>query len=101
MAIHFITREDLNEFRSLLLADLTALLSPNPQHQKQWLNTTELRQIINISPHILKTLRTSRALTTTKIGNTIYYATDDLNQLIQSKKVDSTVTLFNPQWLIR
>ena len=37
MAIEVITREDLNEFRTLLLSDLNTMFNSKPQQQKQWL----------------------------------------------------------------
>ena len=35
MAIEVITREDLNEFRTLLLSDLSTMFNSKPQQQKQ------------------------------------------------------------------
>ena len=49
MAIEVITREDLNEFRELLLLDLNAMFNSKPQQQKQWLKSTEVRKMLNIS----------------------------------------------------
>ena len=40
MAIEVITKEDLNEFRQLLIADLSTLLEIKPQQQqKKWLKS--------------------------------------------------------------
>ena len=102
MAIEVITREDLNEFRTLLLADLNAIFnSTKPQQQKQWLKSTEVRKLLNISPGTLQNLRINGTLSYTKIGGIIYYAYADLMKVLEENKVDATVTLFNPKWLVR
>ncbi|OYX81895.1 MAG: DNA-binding protein [Flavobacteriales bacterium 32-34-25] len=102
MAIEVITREDLNEFRTLLLADLNEMFnSTKPQQQKQWLKSTEVRKLLNISPGTLQNLRVNGTLTYTKVGGIIYYAYSDLLKVLEENKVEATVTLFNPKWLVR
>jgi hypothetical protein len=94
MAIEVITREDLNEFRSLLLSDLKELLKVNSQQSKQWLKSKEVRKLLNISPGTLQTLRINKTLTYTKIGGTLYYDNADIEKLLTTNKVFSNPTLF-------
>ena len=101
MAIEVITREDLNEFRTLLLSDLSEMLKSKSQQQKQWLKSNEVRKLLNISPGTLQNLRINGTLSYTKIGGIIYYAYSDLMKVLEQNKVDATVTLFNPKWLVR
>ena len=101
MAIEVITREDLNEFRTLLLSDLSAMLNSKTQQQKQWLKSTEVRKLLNISPGTLQNLRINGTLSYTKVGGIIYYAYADLMKVLEENKVDATVSLFNPKWLVR
>lgn len=101
MAIEVITREDLNEFRTLLLADLKEILQSKPEQTKQWLKSTEVRKLLNISSGTLQNLRINGTLTYTKIGGIIYYAYSDLMKVLEENKVDAAVTLFNPKWLVR
>lgn len=101
MAIEVITREDLNEFRTLLLADLKEMLQIKPQEQKQWLKSNEVRKLLNISPGTLQNLRVNGTITYTKIGGILYYASADLDKLLEANKVEASVTLFNPKWLVR
>jgi hypothetical protein len=96
-----ITREDLNEFRTLLLSDLNAMFNSKPPQQKQWLKSNEVRKLLNISPGTLQNLRVNGTITYTKIGGILYYSNSDLEKLLESNKVDATVTLFNPKWLVR
>ena len=101
MAIEVITREDLNEFRTLLLSDLNAMFNSTPQQQKQWLKSIEVRKLLNISSGTLQNLRVNGTITYTKIGGILYYSNTDLEKLLESNKVEATPNLFNPKWLVR
>ncbi|MFN3753702.1 helix-turn-helix domain-containing protein [Flavobacterium sp.] len=94
MAIEIITKEDLNEFRILLLAELKELLKTNPQQTKQWLKSKEVRKLLNISPGTLQTLRINKTLSYTKIGGILYYDNTDINKLLSANKVTANPTLF-------
>ena len=95
MAIEVITREDLNEFRTLLLADLNAIFKSKPQQQKQWVKSNEVRKMLNISPGTLQNLRINGTITYTKIGGIIYYDHTDLEKILETNKVEATPHLFN------
>jgi hypothetical protein len=95
MAIEVITREDLNEFRTLLLSDLNAMFNSKPQQQKQWLKSNEVRKLLNISPGTLQNLRVNGTITYTKIGGILYYASSDLDKVLETNKVEATSNLFN------
>lgn len=101
MAVEIITREDLNEFRSLLLTDLKDMFNSKQQQQKQWLKSSEVRKLLNISPGTLQNLRINGTITYTKVGGILYYSSSDLEKVLEENKVDATVTLFNPKWLVR
>ena len=101
MAIEVITREDLNEFRTLLLADLKEILQTKTQLTKQWLKSNEVRKLLNISPGTLQNLRINGVLSYTKVGGIIYYAYTDLLKVLEENKVEATPNLFNPKWLVR
>lgn len=94
MAIEVITREDLNEFRSLLLNDLKEIIHSKPQQTKQWLKSKEVRTLLNISPSTLQNLRVNGTLKYTKIGSIMYYNNTDINKLLNGNKVNAVPTLF-------
>ena len=87
MAIEVITREDLNEFRSLLLNDLKEIIQSKPQQTKQWLKSNEVRKLLNISPGTLQNLRINGTLTYTKVGGIMYYDNSDIDKLLNGNKV--------------
>jgi hypothetical protein len=94
MAIEVITREDLNEFRTLLLSDLSAMFNSKPQQTKQWLKSKEVRKLLNISPGTLQNLRINGTLTYTKVGGIMYYDNSDIEKLLNGNKVNALPTLF-------
>jgi len=94
MAVEIITRDDLNEFRSLLLTDLKEMFNSKPQQQKQWLKSGEVRKLLNISPGTLQNLRINGTLTYTKIGGIMYYDHSDIDKLLNDNKVNALPTLF-------
>lgn len=94
MAIEVITREDLNEFRSLLIKDFKDLLNSKPEQSKKWLKSIEVRNLLNISPGTLQNLRINGTLTYTKIGGTLYYDNADIDKLLNTNKTNAIPSLF-------
>lgn len=95
MAIEVLTKDDLAEFRILLLNDLKELFKTEPQQHKQWLKSKEVRKLLNISPGTLQTLRINKILSYTKIGGILYYAYKDIEKILDENKVSSERNLFN------
>ena len=83
-----ITREDLNEFRCLLLKDLNEIIQSKTQQTKQWLKSNEVRKLLNISPGTLQNLRINGTLSYTKIGGIMYYDNSDIDKLLNKNKVN-------------
>jgi hypothetical protein len=88
MAVEIITRDDLNEFRSLLLTDLKEMLNSKREQEKQWLKSVEVRKLLNISPGTLQNLRINGTLTYTKIGGIMYYDNSNIDKLLNGNKVN-------------
>ena len=83
MIVEVITREDLNQFRSLLLNDLKEIIYSKPNPSKQWLKSSEVRKLLNISPGTLQNLRINGTLTYNKIGGTIYYKYEEITKMLE------------------
>ena len=86
MAIEVVTKEDLQEFRHQLLDDLKQIINSNPQEQKQWLKSYEVKKLLKISPGTLQKLRINGTLSYTKIGSIIYYSYEDIEKLLDENK---------------
>jgi hypothetical protein len=89
MNVEIITREELIEFRNLLLNDLKEIINSKPQQSKQWLKSNEVRKLLNISPGTLQNLRINGTLSYTKIGGIMYYNHSDIDKLLDRNKVSS------------
>ena len=89
MGVEVVTKQDLHEFRNLLLDDLQKIIHSKPQKQKQWLKSSEVRQLLKISPGTLQNLRINGTLSYTKIGGTIFYSYEDIEAMIESNKVEA------------
>jgi Helix-turn-helix domain len=94
MAIEVITREDLNEFRFLLLNDLKEIFESKPQQQKRWLKSNEVKELLGISAGTLQNLRVNRTLPYSKVQGTIFYTLDSIEKLLEQNKTHANPTLF-------
>ena len=84
MVIDLITREDLNEFRNLLLNDLKQFIQPQSQQENKWLKSYEVRKLLNISAGTLQNLRVNGTLAYTKIGGLMYYKYSDIEKVLNN-----------------
>ncbi|KAA8474837.1 helix-turn-helix protein [Arcticibacter tournemirensis] len=86
--IDFITREDLENFKQELLAELRrpSFRAPKQEQQKEWLKSYEVRKLLGISPNTLQSLRLNGTLPFTRVGGLIYYAYEDIRKLMEDRK---------------
>jgi hypothetical protein len=83
MATEVITTDDLREFKIELLSDIEKLIKTYVgEPTKKWLKSYEVRKLLNISPVTLQNMRMNRTIPFTKIDGTIYYALEDIYQMI-------------------
>lgn len=94
MAIEVLTKEDLNQFKTELLAEMAKLVNATPQNKQKWLKSKEVLDLLTISSGTLQNLRINGTLTFTKIGGTIYYDQDDINKILEQNKKAAKLTLF-------
>ena len=83
-----ITTDDLREFKMELLEDLKEILNNNSMKQKQWLKSTEVMEMLKISPGTLQNLRVNGTLPFTRIGGLIYYDSSEIEQVLENSKVN-------------
>ncbi|GAF05863.1 helix-turn-helix domain-containing protein [Saccharicrinis fermentans] len=87
MATEIITTDDLREFKIELLEELEKLLKQNSGSQhKKWLKSYEVKELLNVSSGTLQHLRVSGMLPYTKVGGTIYYDYNDIQNMITQNK---------------
>ncbi|MBP6661635.1 MAG: helix-turn-helix domain-containing protein [Paludibacter sp.] len=87
MSAQIITTDDLREFKIELLDEIRAIVSEQKTAiSKKWLKSNEVRNLLNISPGTLQTLRINGTLPYTKIGGTNYYNFTDIEKLLSKNK---------------
>ena len=84
MNIDLITKEDLKEFKTSLIAELKEILKPEMKEHKKWLRSAEVREVLKISPGTLQNLRINGTLAFTKVGSIFYYASSDIQNLLHN-----------------
>jgi len=95
MAIEILTKEDLHEFRTVLMNDLKTILQAQPLNNQKWLKSTEVKKLLNISDGTLQNLRINGTLTYSKIGHTIFYQAANIYMILDSNCVNSRKNLFS------
>lgn len=88
MATTVLTTEDLQEFKMELLHEFKDLLKSQTTLQpKKWLRSTEVREMLDISPGTLQNLRINGTLPYTKIGGVIYYEYSEILGVLNANRV--------------
>ncbi len=92
MGATIITTEDLREFKIELLEDIKDLLqNEKGQHNKKWLKSNEVRDLLGISPGTLQNLRINGTLPYTKIGGVLYYEYHEIMEVLEKNKVHNRI----------
>jgi len=82
-----LTKADLADFKLQLLFEIKNILKEHSgQPTKKWLKSFEVRKLLNISPGTLQNLRARGILPYTRIGGVIYYDSDEIRHMLESKK---------------
>ena len=91
MPSSIITTDDLREFKMELLEELKNILSQ--QHSqftpKRYLKSSEVMDLLQISPGTLQNLRINGTLPYTKIGGIIYYDAQEIQQILDDNRVQN------------
>ena len=89
MSANIITTDDLREFKVDLLDEIKELLQSSDLNKpKKWLKSSQVRDILGISPGTLQNLRLNGTLPFSKIGGVMFYDYEELIEVINNHKVD-------------
>ncbi len=88
MPTSIITIDDLREFKEELLDDIKELLTYQTNSKlKKYLKSSEVMDLLQISPGTLQNLRVNGILPYTKVGGIIYYATDEIQKVMSENRI--------------
>lgn len=90
MPAQILTTDDLREFKLELIEELKQIISTyyvdNSSSTKRWLKSSEVQEMLDLSPNSLRNLRVTRVLSFTKINGIFYYDRSDIDQMITRLK---------------
>ncbi|HUH28915.1 helix-turn-helix domain-containing protein [Gelidibacter sp.] len=88
MPVNIITTDDLREFKMELLDAIKNLLANQSKGKlKRYLKSSEVMDLLQISPGTLQTLRINGTLPYTKIGGIIFYDAEEIQQVLSANRV--------------
>jgi hypothetical protein len=94
MPATIITSDDLREFKMELLDDIKILLSKQtPGNLKKYLKSSEVMDLLKVSPGTLQNLRINGTLPYTKIGGIIFYDAEEIQSIMTANRVQGGINL--------
>lgn len=88
MPTSIITTDDLREFKMELLDDIKKLLSTQAAGKiKKYLKSSEVMDLLQVSPGTLQNLRINGTLPYTKVGGIIYYDAEEIQKVMTANRV--------------
>lgn len=85
MEIDIVTKEDLRRMKTEMMEEIKEILKENvkKENDRQWLRSTEVREMLGISPGTLQNLRINGTLPYRKIGGSMYYRREDIEKMME------------------
>ncbi|MEO2073432.1 MAG: helix-turn-helix domain-containing protein [Zunongwangia sp.] len=88
MPTSIITTDDLREFKMELLDDIKNLLAKQASKKiKKYLKSSEVMELLQVSPGTLQNLRVNGTLPYTKVGGIIYYDAEEIQNVMTANRV--------------
>ena len=87
MPANILTTEDLMEFKQELLEEFKKLLNHQGSiSHKRWLKSTEVMDLLKISPGTLQNFRINGTIPYTKMGGILFYDSEEINKILISNR---------------
>lgn len=91
MPTSIITTDDLRDFKMELLDDIKKILTKQASGTlKKYLKSSEVMEMLQISPGTLQNLRINGTLPFSKMGGIIYYDSEDIQKVMRDNRVQYT-----------
>ncbi|OBX24692.1 helix-turn-helix protein [Gelidibacter algens] len=92
MPTSIITTDDLRDFKMELLDDIKNLLTKQSKGKlKRYLKSTEVMDLLQVSPGTLQNLRINGTLPYTKVGGIIYYDAEEIQEILTNNRVQHSL----------
>ena len=91
MPTSIITTDDLRDFKMELLDDIKKLITQQATGTlKKYLKSSEVMDMLQISPGTLQNLRINGTLPYSKMGGIIFYDSDEIQKVILANRIHNT-----------
>jgi hypothetical protein len=91
MPTTIITTDDLRDFKIELLQDIRKLLTKQTSgNLKRYLKSSEVMELLQLSPGTLQNLRINGTLPYSKVGGIIYYDSEEIHKLMNKNRIQNT-----------
>lgn len=91
MPTSIITTDDLQDFKMELLDDIKKLLSNHASgNLKKYLKSSDVMEMLKISPGTLQNLRINGTLPYTKVGGIIFYESDEIQKVMFKNRIHNS-----------
>lgn len=88
MGVTILTKEDLQQFKTELIAEIKTLINQSPpKDQKKWLKSWEVREMLGISRGTLQNLHATGQLPGNLVGGLLFFDYDDNMKLMSGNKL--------------
>lgn len=92
MPTTILTTDDLREFKMELLDDIKNLLTKHSKGKlKKYLKSSEVMDLLQVSPGTLQNLRINGTLPFTKVGGIIYYDAEEIQEILTANRVQNNL----------
>ncbi|MCM4158459.1 helix-turn-helix domain-containing protein [Antarcticibacterium flavum] len=90
MPTTIITTDDLREFKMELLEEIKSILAKQTSGTlKRYLKSSDVMDLLQVSPGTLQNLRINGTLPYTKIGGIIYYDAEEIQKVMTANRVQN------------
>lgn len=90
MPTSIITTDDLRDFKMELLEDIKKLLTKQTSgNLKRYLKSSEVMELLQLSPGTLQNLRINGTLAYSKVGGIIYYDSEEIHKLMNQNRINN------------
>jgi len=87
MPVTILTTDDLYDFKLELLEEIKKLITPKPRESKTYFKSSEVMEMLSVSPGTLQNLRINGTLPYSKIGGIILYEEREIERVMEENKV--------------
>ncbi len=87
--MHLATQEDLERWKNEILQGVGNLIKGEIPQPKKWVKSGEAKKILECSSGTLQNLRQNGTIEFTKMGGTLYYSMDSINETLENNKVNA------------